>query len=469
MTALMVVSLVVIGLVTIDFFQTENYKYHQERLVRKERAIKTEMQYFSKEVELQGNTDVVIQTFEEEVLRLATVHNLEINVFNTKGQMLVSASPDTIHTEYLDRRVPPIALEQLSLTDRIVLPETRSERNYLSDYTLLRNSKGDRIAILNLPYERAQSLDQNDLNDFLGSIGLTYAFMFLAAIGMTIFLSNSITKNLAVLSDRMESVDFAAANKPIEWKRDDEVGKLVATYNTMLEKLAESREMLARTEREGAWREMARQVAHEIKNPLTPIKLSVQHLQATSSFDEREWREKFQKTMAMIINQIESLNKIASDFSAFAQMPKAAQENVNLATALADVQILFSDFNVPIEIKLSEELVQVWIDPDAFRRVLGNLVQNAIYAVSGMANPLILIRVQSAENKVVLEIEDNGTGIPKELESKIFQPNFTTKSSGTGLGLAICQQIIEQANGKIWFDSEEGKGTKFTIELPKTA
>lgn len=467
MTALMVVSLVVIGLVTIDFFQTENLKYHQERLVRKERAIKTEMQYFSKEVELQGDMDVVIQSFEEEVLRLATVHNLEINVFNTRGQMLVSASPDSIHAEYLDRRVPPIALEQLSLTDRIVLPETRNGRDYLSDYTLLRNAKGDRIAILNLPYERAQSLDQNDLNEFLGSIGLTYAFLFLAAIGMTIFLSNSITKNLKVLGDRMESVDFATENKPIPWKRDDEVGKLVSTYNTMLEKLAESRELLARTEREGAWREMARQVAHEIKNPLTPIKLSVQHLQATSQFDDPEWRDKFQKTMAMIIGQIESLNKIASEFSDFAQIAKAKKEAVEVAHVLNDVNVLFSDFNVPIKMEIPTESICVLIDPDAFRRVLGNLIQNAIYAVSGMDNPLIQIRVLTKEKNVVIELEDNGIGIPKELETKIFQPNFTTKSSGTGLGLAICQQIIEQADGTISFESEEGTGTKFRIELPR--
>lgn len=466
MTALMVASLLVIGSVTIIFFKTQNDKYHQERLARKERAIKTEMMYFSKEVEVQENTDVVIKEFEQEVIRLATVHNMEINVYNTLGDVLVSASPDSGSVSFVNRRVPPAALEQLSMTDRVVLPETKGDQNLLSDYTLLRNNKGERIGILHLPYQRNQNVSQNDLQGFLGSIGLTYLFLFLAAMILTIILSNSITKNLALLVNRMHSVDLSKKNEPLSWKKNDEIGQLVIAYNEMLHKLEESRDLLAKTEREGAWREMARQVAHEIKNPLTPIKLSIQHLQATADYDAQQWQEKFSKTMGMVIQQIESLNTIASEFSDFAKMPRAKLETVNVAEAVRDVELLFAEAPFHLVTQIESEKPLVVIDPDGLRRVLGNLVKNAKHAVADTKDAQVTIRLKEVNHKLHLEVEDNGTGIPHELKSKIFQPNFTTKSSGTGLGLAICQQIIEQAEGRIWFESEEGTFTRFVIEFP---
>lgn len=466
MTALMVVSLIVIGAVTISYFKAENTKYHQERLARKERAIKTEMQYFSKEVSLQENMDVVIKEFEEEVLRLATVHNMEINVFNTRGDMLVSAKPDSLHSEYINRRVPPIALEQLSMTDRIVLPESKDEHDYLSDYTLLRNANGDRIAILNLPYERTETIDRNDLPNFLGSIGLTYLVLFAAAIALTLLLSNSITRKFSLLSERLRSTDFAKHNEPIEWHKNDEIGALVQAYNTMLDKLEESRDLLAKTERESAWREMARQVAHEIKNPLTPVKLSIQHLQATSDFESPEWREKFNKTMNVIIQQIESLNKIATEFSDFARLHQSAVEHVDVHMAIMDTAQLFADAPFTLKTNFCNGTPHVLIDPDALRRVLSNLIMNAKHAVEDSADPTVTIDTSVDSSRVQITIEDNGSGIPDEIRDKVFQPNFTTKSSGTGLGLAICQQILEQAGGSINFSEGTAKGTRFKISIP---
>lgn len=453
MTTLMVTSLIVIGAVTIFYFQVQNDNYHQERLARKERAIKTEMAYFSKEVEIQQGTDVVLKEFEQEVLRLSEVHNMEMNIYNTDGEMLVSAHPGEIHSEYMDRRVPPIALEQLKSTDRVVIPEQRDKHSYLSDYTLLKNASGHSIAILNLPYRQDLNVNQNDLPEFLGSIGLTYLFLFIAAIGITILLSNSITRNLSVLSEKLKTVDLNSHNEDIPWNNDDEIGQLISAYNEMLSKLEESRKLLAKTEREGAWREMARQVAHEIKNPLTPIKLSVQHLQATSNFADEAWQQKFKSTMEVIIQQIGSLNKIASEFSDFAKMHEGGREIVNVSEAITDVITLFSDSTVAIQHTPNTHEICINIDPDAFRRVLNNLIKNAKQALEGQDNPLVSIRTNQISNRVIIEVEDNGPGIPAELEDKIFQPNFTTKSSGTGLGLAICQQIIEGAGGSIQIQS----------------
>lgn len=449
MTTLMVVSLLVIGAVTVFYFKVQNENYHQERLARKERAIKTEMRFFSREVEIQDGQDIVIKEFEEEVLRLSEVHNMEMNIFNTSGQMLVSARPGEIHSEYMQRKVPPVALDQLQQKERVVIPENRDNHSYLSDYTLLKNGKGTPIAILHLPYRQDESVSQNDLPEFLGSIGLTYFFLFIAAIGLTIILSNSITKNLTVLVAKLKSVDLNTSNSPIPWTNEDEIGQLINAYNEMLAKLEESRKLLAKTEREGAWREMARQVAHEIKNPLTPIKLSVQHLQATSNFDDENWQQKFSSTMQVIIQQIESLNRIASEFSDFAKMHEGRKEAVNVTEVVSDVIVLFSDTPISINWDKPESALIVEIDPDALRRVLNNLLKNAKHALNQANNAKVVIRTERLDDYISIEVEDNGPGIPEELVNKIFQPNFTTKSSGTGLGLAICQQVVEGAGGEI--------------------
>ena len=453
MTALMVISLIVIGAVTIFYFQVQNDNYHQERLARKERAIKTEMNYFSKEVEIQHGKDIVIKEFEEEVLRLSEVHNMEMNIYNTAGQMLVSARPGEIPSEYLDRRVPPTALKQLKKNDRVVIPEQRDNHAYLSDYTILNDAKGEPIAILHLPYRQDMNVNQNDLPEFLGSIGLTYLFLFIAAIGLTILLSNSITKNLSLLSEKLKTVDLNTHNAPIKWHNNDEISQLISAYNEMLEKLEESRKLLSKTEREGAWREMAKQVAHEIKNPLTPIKLSVQHLQATSDFTNEVWHTKFKSTMHVIIQQIDSLSKIASEFSDFAKMHEGGRETVSVSKAIEDVLALFADTKVVFDYTATSMPLNTFIDPDAFRRVLNNLIKNAKQALEGQSNALISINVSKAHEMIKIEIQDNGPGISDELVDKIFQPNFTTKSSGTGLGLAICQQIIEGAGGSILLKS----------------
>ncbi len=468
MTFLMVFSLIVIGAVTVFFFKSQNDKYHEERLERKERAIKTEMMYFSKEVETQDGEDVVIREFDQELLRLSEVHNMEINIYNVKGEMLISARPGIIHSEYVDRNVPRSALDQLKTTDRIVIRETMDEHIFLSDYTILRNSENTPIAILNLPYEQNEEVNQSDLPEFLGSIGVTYIFLFLAAIGLTFVLSNSITKNLSVIGQKMQSVDLAQANEPLDWKSEDEIGTLISSYNQMLRKLEESRDLMAKTERESAWREMARQVAHEIKNPLTPIKLSVQHLQATSDFDSPEWQEKFKATMGIIIQQIDLLTRIASDFSAFAKMNEGQNEKVNVNEAIRDTALLFADTPMQLDYKIPEETCYVQMDPDSLRRVLNNLVKNAKQALVEIENAKVVITAICKDDGVLISVSDNGAGVPTDMVSKIFQPNFTTKSGGTGLGLAICQQIAQRAGGSISLQTSEFGGATFCVVLPTT-
>jgi len=467
MLSLVITSLLIIGMVTIWFFTSQNKQYHEDRLQRKERAIKTEMTYFSKEVELQEDMDVVIKEFEEEVFRLASVHQLEINVFNTSGEILVAARPDSVHSEYINQRVPASVMSDLAIINRIIIPEEEGDRKYLSDYTNLFSASGQRIAILNIPYLQDSSVNQKDLEAFLGSIGMVYLFIFLGGIGITFLLSKSITKNLTELSGRMQRVNLSMPNEPFDWKSDDEIGKLVHAYNMMLEKLEESRQEVAKTERESAWREMARQVAHEIKNPLTPIKLSVQHLQATANYDDEAWREKFKRTMTTIIQQIDSLSNIATEFSDFAKMPQANAQVTSLNQAVKDAAELYSDVPFELDVQVPENDVQSFVDPEQIGRVLNNLIKNAKQAVSDVENPRVRVGLRSEFNQAIITVLDNGSGIEDHLKDKIFRPNFTTKSSGTGLGLSICKQIVEGAGGTISFESTAEEGTEFKVILPQ--
>ncbi len=466
MLTLVIISLVTIGGVTIWFFKEQNEEYHRERLERKEGAIRKEMEYYSSEMEMQDDMDVIFLEFEQQILRMSDVHDLEINIFNTRGALMISSEWEKEDSDYYRKEVPPEALKALGKTDRIVIPEVEDNRLYLSDYTLLKNRAGDVIAIMNLPYIRNRDLNRQDLEEFLGSLALVYVFIFLGAIGIIVLLSRSITSSLAILGGKMRTVAFTGKNEPLNWNTHDEIGMLVDSYNTMLGKLEESREALAQNERESAWREMAKQVAHEIKNPLTPMKLSIQHLQATSGNKDDAWKEKFDRTMAMMIEQIESLSRIASEFSDFAKMPKAQVGDVNVAEVFQSMDALYSEAHFKWHVDLPEPGTKVTMDKDRLTRVLTNLIKNAKQAMKNQPDASIALSYELSDKHITLSVKDNGPGMEAELQHKVFQPNFTTKTSGTGLGLAICKQILEEAGGSIWFKSTLGIGTEFFVRLP---
>lgn len=466
MLTLVIASLLIIGGVTIMFFKEQNESYHRERLERKERAIRKEMEYYSSEMEQQESMDVLFKEFEQQILRISNVHDLEINLFNTRGELMITSEWDKENSDYYQKRVPKLALERLQDTNRVVIPETEANKLYLSDYTLLKNNEGKVLAIMNLPYIRNRDLNKKDLQEFLGSLALVYVFIFLGAIGMVVLLSRSITKSLAILGEKMRSVAFTEKNTPLAWHTKDEIGTLVASYNIMLAKLEESREALARTERESAWREMAKQVAHEIKNPLTPMKLSIQHLMATAGDKDERWHQKFDRTMAMLIEQIESLSRIASEFSDFAKMPRPQVGELVLAEIYETMNVLYSDTPSGWVVTPPPATVKVKMDKDQLIRVLTNLVKNARQATAQQESSLITLTHKVNRDSVIIEVKDNGPGIPEEVKHKIFEPNFTTKTSGTGLGLAICKQILEEAGGSIHFESRPGLGTSFFVELP---
>jgi nitrogen fixation/metabolism regulation signal transduction histidine kinase len=234
----------------------------------------------------------------------------------------------------------------------------------------------------------------------------------------------------------------------------------------MVEKLGESATALAKSEREGAWREMARQVAHEIKNPLTPMKLSIQYLQKAINSNQPNVKELSSNVANTLVEQIDHLSKIAADFSQFANIGITHVELFDLHDVIGSLKDLYQP-NQQVELIWYPVLEKVMVNADKtqMNRLFTNLFANAVEACHERSDCKIEVSEIIEGDIIRISIKDNGEGIAPEMQKRIFIPNFTTKSSGTGLGLAMCKGIVEQAKGKIWFETEEGKGTTFFIEL----
>ena len=265
----------------------------------------------------------------------------------------------------------------------------------------------------------------------------------------------------------MKEINLETRNEEIVWKRKDEIGDLVNEYNKMVKKLDVSAEMLARSEREGAWREMARQVAHEIKNPLTPMKLNLQYLQMAIDNNSPEVKNISLYVAGILLEQIEHLSQIASDFAQFANIGNTRNQVFDINLILENIIILYStNDEIRVNTNLYPDEILIKADKTQVNRLFTNLLQNAVQSVPDYRDVVIDIKSELLDDKVLISIKDNGNGIPKAMSAKIFTPNFTTKTSGTGLGLAMRKGIVEKLDGKIWFETEEGDWTCFYVELP---
>lgn len=471
---LSIFSFLVIGFSTIAFYRKRFDETNREKLVR---SIRT----FSKEIEAQIAShnlgDDVVKLYEpgaksmlERTLQqVSEVQGTDANIYDAQGYLRATTQPQIYRTEVFTRMMDPDAYEALQFHDKTLLIHNESigHFGFKSVYAPVKDENGNTYAYLNTPYLNTQIELNQEISSFLVTLINLNAFIFVIAGAISVLITNRITNSFTLIGSKMQDINLGKANEEIEWSTNDEIGALVNEYNKMVGKLGESAAALAKSEREGAWREMARQVAHEIKNPLTPMKLSLQYLQRAIQEKNPDMQEMTRKVATTLVEQIDQLAKIASDFSQFANIGNVKTEVFDVNELLESLINMYStNEKLKITFNKAQQHAQLNADKSQVNRLFTNLFQNAIEASDGKPAVPIIIEEEITGKNLLIHFSDKGSGIPAETRDKIFTPNFTTKSSGTGLGLAISKSIVENANGKIWFDTEEGKGTTFHILLP---
>lgn len=466
-------SFLVIGIATISFFISRYHRSNSDKLSRTMRIMVNEMK---KEMGAHHTFDDVIRVYDSVAYRglqdlvdeVSDIHGVDVNVYDLNGDLKVSSDP-TVYTEgVLSSKMDPTAYFHLDRLSKVqhVQDERIANFSYLSIYAPVQDDNGEVYAYLSIPYFASQQELNQEISNFIVTVINLNAFIFLIAGLIALFITNRITRSFSLISDKMRDVNLGRLNEEISWNRNDEIGELVKEYNKMVNKLEESAAALAKTEREGAWREMARQVAHEIKNPLTPMKLSIQYLQKSIDSNQPNVKELSSNVATTLVEQIDHLAKIAADFSQFANIGNTNVERFDLHNVLASLRELFQpNENVEIIWQPLNQRIEVEADRTQMNRLFTNLFANAIEACPEK-KCRIQVNEQIIDGMIRVSVTDNGEGIAPETQSRIFVPNFTTKSSGTGLGLAMCKGIVEQAKGRIWFETEKGRGTTFHVEIP---
>ena len=466
MLALLLASFFFIGISTFYNFKSQNIEYHNKRLQRKEAATLSSIGYYlAEKTPVDINDTVIYGLFKYKLNELADIHNLDLILYNLKGELLLSSNKEILHTELLPSKLKSSYLDELFEQKQRVFHQLLHQGDeYLNSYQFVYDHKKKPFAIISTPYFELNDTYKRDLKEYFLALTPIYVLLFFATSFFAYLLSKQISEPIVKLSSVMRKAALAKRYMPLSWKSSDEIGQLVAQYNFMVKELEMSSEKLARTQKEFAWKEMAKQVAHEIKNPLTPMKLNVQMFERKMSQDDPDFQVKMKKFTSSLIEQIDTLAHIASAFSDFARMPSSHKEELNLAEIVENTVSFFDPLS-GINAQLESDCY-IYADHDQIVRVLNNLLNNAIEAVSDGVTPLVSVSLEKGGNKTLLQVTDNGTGIALEQQEKIFEPNFTTKTSGTGLGLAMVKRIVDDLNGHIYFDSVPNKGTTFYISLP---
>ena len=393
----------------------------------------------------------------------------DITLFDKNGEYYAAGLPKLFDEGILSKKINPMAYtDQLSnKIEKKVYNENIGKLNFYSAYNPLQNENGHKLAILNMPYFSKQNEIQAQLFGYLSALFNIYVLSFMLVSIAAALLSNWLTRPLQQLQVQLKKVTLTQNNEPIRYEKNDEIGLLISSYNNMLIKLQQSANQLSKSEREGAWKEMAKQVAHEIKNPLTPMKLSIQHIERLIQINPEKAKEYSQQIIPVLLGQIDALAHIASEFSDFAKLPTPHYEHIDLIPFLKNSLSIYQS-HPGIALRMDTTLIQapVQADKDQLLRVINNLVNNAIQSITEKGE--IILGIEEKNNSYLISVTDTGMGISDSNKNKIFQPNFSTKSFGTGLGLAMCKRIIEQHGGEIWFESESGKGATFSFTVLKT-
>lgn len=467
----LLLSFLSVGTMSIYFIFNQYNNKNRENIEEKLRSIYMELE---SKLAYESYLDFTWNSYEyvnlEDLLRkLSNVFYTDINLFDNNGRMIASSRPEIFDKGLLGYYINPNAFFQLTKNNKVEY--TQNERigtlRYLSIYTPFYNNQNQLLAYLNLPYFTRQADLKQEVSSLLLTIINLYVFLILVSISFAVFISEKITQPLRFIQNKFASIKLGTRSEKIVYYNEDEIGNLVHEYNRMVDELERSVQMLTKTERELAWREMARQIAHEIKNPLTPMRLSIQQLQRAWSDKNENINEYFARVTKTLIEQIDNLSSIATEFSNFAQMPKTNNELLDLKILLTGVIDLFSESGAKFILHCDQnQKYSIIADREQISRVFINLATNAVQAIPPERQGIIEIILNRTDDKILITVHDNGLGISKEMFGKMFQPNFTTKSGGMGLGLAISKSIIENTGGQISFETSPGEGTTFFVFIP---
>ncbi len=402
-------------------------------------------------------------------LRLSNISEVvqnEVYIYDIKGNLVVFSQPHIYDLEILSHQINPQALMEIiyNSKERVVLDETIGNLDYKTSYLSIKDTKtNELIGLMGMPFfESKNHLKRQQIEVFTSLINI-FILIFIVSLVVAYFAVKILTDPLKLLTQKIKKTSFSDLNQPLEYESKDEIGILVDEYNQMLRKFEESKIALARSEKEAAWKTIAQQVAHEIKNPLTPMKLTLQQMQRVIDSDDRSHR-----SINNLLHQVDTLSDIATSFSAFAKMPIPESQPFNIVSVLKESIQLFENEHGKITGEFSADELIVTGDSKLTGRIFNNLMINALQSVPEGEEPQIVVELKQSKTKVKISISDNGTGIPEEFHNKIFIPNFTTKIKGSGIGLAISKRGIEHAGGSIWFESSDD-GTTFFIEWPLSA
>ncbi len=468
MIVLIVIASILMASISVVQFKNEAKEYHQERLDRKEFAIKEHINYVLSTTTYPLTPENLPLVFKDKIHELADIHNVEINIYSLEGKLVKSSKASFS----IDKVAPPIPnyvlkLVQSSVDKRYVDIKSINGVKNRSSFSQIKDEKFKPLGILNIPYVEDDGFYETELRQFLIRLSQVYSFMLVIAFAIAYFLASYITKSLKTISDKINETSLNQKNEKIVIEANSrEINSLINAYNQMVDKLEESASKLAQSEREQAWREMAKQVAHEIKNPLTPMRLTVQSFQRKFDLEDPNLKQKVDDYSKTLIQQIDTMTSVASAFSNFASMPAQQNETLNVVEVVEFSLDIFNEDYIQFESQ-KDEIIAV-LDRTQLIRIITNLVKNATQSIPEEQDlKVVFVTVKEVENNVVISVTDNGIGIAEHNREQIFEPKFTTKTSGMGLGLGIIKNIIENYKGTITFETEHGKGTTFIVSLPK--
>tara|TARA_B110000483_G_scaffold29009_1_gene35163 strand:+ start:9179 stop:10579 length:1401 start_codon:yes stop_codon:yes gene_type:complete len=462
MTSLVVIAFGGIAFLTIPQYKEQSNKYHEQRLERKKTQLQRSISYVFQETPFGLNKKEIDSVFKEKIFQIADVQNVNFSIYSLEGTLLNSTIIDSVNNKISDSVLIKLnQSKELSIIEKTNIGGIQ----YRSSYSLVLDTFSNPIWILNLPYYDDDTLNTYELDSFIIIFGEVYFLILIIAIIFSYLISVYITKSLSEIGKKIKLTRIDKKNSKIQIKaRSKEVNILVESYNKMVGMLNESVEKLSKSNKEQAWREMAKQVAHEIKNPLTPMRLSVQSFQRNFDINDIEIDKKLDEFSKTLIQQIDTMSTIASAFSNFAEMPAQEGGKINIIETTRLALKIFKEKH--INFKFEDKIIEVNIDRTQMVRIITNLIKNALEACDLLENPIIQVNIKKKNKNVLIDVIDNGVGIPEEIRTKIFEPKFTTKSSGMGLGLGMVKNLVSSYGGNISFKSTINSGTSFLISFP---